>query len=99
MVKAGNPKLNIDRIKAIREKAQVPLVLHGGSGLSEDDFTRAINAGIRIIHINTELRRAYKEGIEEGLKSEDVAPYKFMAKGVEGMKEVVRDRLKLFNKI
>lgn len=99
MVKSGNPKLNIERIKAIREKSGVPLVLHGGSGTTDEDFLKAIEAGISIIHINTELRAAYKEGVEEGLRSGEIAPYKFLAEGVEEMKKVVQERLKLFNKI
>lgn len=99
MVKSGQPRLNIERIKMIRETAGVPLVLHGGSGIADEDFLAAIDAGVAIIHINTELRVAYKEGIEEGLKSEEVAPYKFLAQGVEEMKKVIRDRLKLFNKL
>jgi len=99
MVKTGNPKLNIQRIKEIADKVSVPLVLHGGSGISDEDFKQAIEAGISMIHINTELRLAYKEGIEEGLKSIEIAPYKFMAQGVEEMKEVIRKRLKLFNNL
>lgn len=99
MVKSGNPKLNIERIKALRQAVKVPLVLHGGSGLKDEEFSAAILAGMRIIHINTELRLAYKEGIKEGLKSGEIAPYKFMADGVEEMKRVVRDRLKLFNNL
>lgn len=99
MVKTGNPKLNISLIQDIREKANVPLVLHGGSGISDEDFVEAIKAGVAIVHINTELRKAYKEGVEEGIKSDEVAPYKFLAKGVEEMKEVVMKRLKLFNRM
>ena len=99
MVKSGNPKLNIERIKALREAAGVPLVLHGGSGVTDEDFREAIKAGIRIIHINTELRIAYREGIEEGLKTGEIAPYKFLAEGVEEMKKVVLNKLRLFNKL
>ncbi|KKW14483.1 MAG: Ketose-bisphosphate aldolase, class-II [Parcubacteria group bacterium GW2011_GWA2_50_10b] len=99
LVKSGQPKLNIERIKALREAVKVPLVLHGGSGISDEDFLSAIAAGIRVIHINTELRLAYKEGIAEGLKSGEIAPYKFMETGVEEMKKVVRERLRLFNKL
>ena len=68
MVKGGNPKLNIERIKQIREVCGVPLVLHGGSGISDEDFKEAIRAGISIIHINTEIRVAYKEALEKYLK-------------------------------
>jgi len=99
MVKTGNPKLNIERIRLVKKATGIPLVLHGGSGISDDEFLRAIDAGISIIHINTELRIAYKAGIEEGLKSNEIAPYKFLAKGVEEMKKVVKNRLKLFNKL
>lgn len=99
ILRSGNPKLNIERIREIREAVGVPLVLHGGSGISDDDFRKSIDAGIRIVHINTELRLAYKEGIKEGLSSDEIAPYKFLAKGVEEMREVVENKLKVFNKI
>lgn len=99
IVKTGEPKLNIERIKSIRATVGVPLVLHGASGNSDEDIIAAIDAGISIVHINTELRVAYKEGIEEGLKSGEVAPYKFLAEGVMEMKRVATNKLKLFNKI
>lgn len=99
IVKTGNPKLNIELIKAIRQKAGVPLVLHGGSGLQDQEFRQAIEAGIRIVHINTELRIAYKKGVEKGLKSNEVAPYKFLAEGVTEMKKIVKKKLQLFNNL
>ena len=99
IVKSGEPKLNIELIKKIHAAAKVPLVLHGASGNSDEDIRAAIDAGISIVHINTELRLAYKEGIIEGIKSGEVAPYKFMKEGVEEMKKVVIAKLKLFNKL
>ncbi len=99
MVKGGEPRLNIERIKEIAEVVNVPLVLHGASGNSDEDIRGAIEAGVRIVHINTEIRVAYKKGIEEGIRSEEVAPYKFMAEGVKNMKEVVTAKLKLFNNL
>ena len=99
IVKGGEPSLNIERIKAIANTVNVPLVLHGASGNNDEDIISAINAGIRIIHINTELRIAYKEGIEKGLKSNEIAPYKFLAEGLEEMKKLVITKLKLFNKL
>ncbi len=99
IVKTGEPKLDIELIKAIRERVSVPLVLHGASGNSDEDLKNAIRAGIRIIHINTELRLAYKRGVEEGIKSGEVAPYKFMKEAVENMKEVAVKKLKLFNNL
>ena len=99
MIKTGEPKLDIERIKMIQEVVGAPLVLHGASGNSDEEISSAIDAGIRVIHINTELRLAYKKGIEEGLKSGEIAPYKFLAEGVEEMKKVVLNKLKLFNGI
>ena len=99
VVRGGEPNLNIERIKAIREISKVPLVLHGASGNSDKDILSAIDAGIRIVHINTEIRMAYKTGVEAGLKSSEVAPYKFMAEGVLEMKKVISNKLKLFNKL
>lgn len=99
MVKTGEPKLNIELIRSISEAVKIPLVLHGGSGNKSEEFIQAIEAGVRIIHINTELRVAYKKGVEEGIKSDEVAPYKFLAEGVEEMKKVVTEKLKLFNRI
>src|SRR3989344_8264429 len=56
---AKNPALDIERIARIREAAGVPLVLHGGSGITDDDFRKAIQAGMAIVHINTEIRKAW----------------------------------------
>jgi len=99
MVKGGEPHLNIERIRIIAGVVKIPLVLHGASGNSNEDILAAINAGIRVVHINTEIRLAYKAGVEEGLKSGEIAPYKFMAEGVEEMKKVIHGKLKLFNKL
>lgn len=99
MVKGGNPKLDIERIKEVRGACGIPLVLHGGSGIADEDFVNAIKAGISIIHINTEIRVAYKEAIEKFLleNPNEVAPYKILKPAVDAIEEVVSSRLKLFN--
>jgi len=101
MVKGGNPRLDINRIKEIRQTCGVPLVLHGGSGIADEDFTQAIKAGISVIHINTEIRVAYKDAVKKFLNENpnEVAPYKFLKTGVEAIEKVVLERLKLFNNI
>ena len=90
--------LDIERIKKIKKAAVVPLTLHGGSGTADKDFREAIKAGVSIIHINTEIRLAWRRGIEEGLKKNpnEVAPYKILPPALEGIKEIVKNRLKLF---
>jgi fructose-bisphosphate aldolase, class II len=98
LIRSGEPRLNIERIQAIAKAVNVPLVLHGASGNSDEDITAAIKAGIRIVHINTELRLAYREGIKKKIMSTDeVAPYKFLAEGVAEMKKIVTQKLKVFN--
>src|SRR5277367_3391127 len=83
--------LHIDRIAAIKRAAGVFLTLHGGSGTDDEDFRKAIVAGINIVHINTELRVAWRRGLEEGLakKPDEVVPYKILPFAVEAVKQVV----------
>jgi len=98
---AKNPALHIGRIREIKSAMAVPLVLHGGSGTSENDFISAIEAGMAIIHINTEMRLAYRQGVSDYLGShpDDIAPYAFLGSGVENMEKIIESRLRLFNKL
>ncbi len=98
---AENPMLDIERIKEIKKAVGIPLVLHGGSGIIDDDFLKAIDAGISIIHINTELRLAWREGMDKALKEnpEEIAPYKLLPVVVEKIRKAAYNRLKLFNKL
>jgi len=92
-------RLDIQRIAAIKKIAQVPLTLHGGSGTDDQDFRQAIAAGIAMIHINTELRVAWRRGLEEALGKEagSLAPYKVLPDVVRQVKAVIVRRLALFN--
>lgn len=96
-----NPAIDIERIKELRQAAGIPVVLHGGSGIADSDFTKSIDAGIAIIHINTEIRLAWRRGIEKALKEnpDEIVPYKILPFAVEEIKKVVSQRLKLFNKM
>jgi fructose-bisphosphate aldolase, class II len=91
--------LDIQRIAAIKQAAGVFLTLHGGSGTDDKDFHSAILSGINIVHINTELRVAWRRGLESGLaaKPDEVVPYKILPSAVDSVKQVVASRLKLFN--
>lgn len=92
-------KLDIQRITAIREAVGVPLVLHGGSGITDEEFKSAISAGISIIHINTELRFAFRQGLQKFLfeNPDELAPYKYLRSARDAMQVVVEKRLVLFN--
>lgn len=94
-----NPKLNIERIREISAATNKPLVLHGASGNSKEDIQEAIKNGVAVVHINTEIRVAFKEGLEESLKNnkDEVAPYKFEALAQNMVMEVVSEKLSLFN--
>ncbi len=99
IVKTGNPKLDIGRIKEIKEVCKIPLVLHGGSGITDKEFSEAIKAGISIIHISTELRVAYRNALKKELEVSpgEIAPYKYLSPAMKAVEEVAYKRLKLFN--
>ncbi|HEY4517792.1 MAG TPA: class II fructose-bisphosphate aldolase [Candidatus Paceibacterota bacterium] len=102
MLRSGKePALNIPLISKLREAAGVPLVLHGGSGTSDEDFKNAIKAGISIVHINTEIRLAYRKAVQIFLQEnpDEIAPYKFMKPAVQGVERVTEARLRLFNNL
>src|SRR5262245_30285039 len=92
-------RLDIRRIDEIKRAARVSLTLHGGSGTDDEDLRKAIAAGINIIHMNTELRVAWRSGLEEGLAKQphEVVPYKILPFAVESVKKVTRSRLQLFH--
>lgn len=100
MVEGKNKKrLDIQRIAEIRTAARVPLTLHGGSGTDDQDLQQAIAAGISIVHINTELRVAWRSGLEAGLSAQpnQVVPYKILPFAVMSVKLVACARLRLLN--
>jgi fructose-bisphosphate aldolase, class II len=92
-------RLNIERIGEIKKAAGTFLTLHGGSGTDDADFRNAIAAGINIIHINTELRVAWRRSLEDSLKRQpnEVVPYKILPPVVDSVKQVVGSRLRLFS--
>ena len=90
--------LDIARISAITQACGTLMTLHGGSGTDDEDLRRAIGAGINIVHINTELRVAWRRGLEQGLSEQphEVAPYKILRPAVESVGQVALERLRLF---
>lgn len=91
--------LDIARIAQIKSATRIPVTLHGGSGTDDEDLRKAIAAGINIVHINTELRVAWRRGLEEGLTKNpnEVVLYKVLPFALEAVKQVALSRLKLFN--
>lgn len=92
------PMLNIERLKEISGEVKVPLVLHGGSGLSDDDFKNTIRNGIAKVNIFTDLclagERAMKDGAEKKLGYLETRNLK-----VEYIKEAVKHKMALFGSV
>lgn len=103
---AEKKRLDIARIGEIKKAIVAAgatgwMTLHGGSGTADEDFVAAVAAGMTIIHVSTELRLAWRRGVEEGLQAhpDEVAPYKILPPAVEGIKKIVEQRSRLFNGI
>lgn len=94
---AAEPKLHPEVVAAIAQETGLPLVLHGASGNTEADVRACIEAGIIIVHINTELRVAYRDALRTAVAGDEVAPYKFLTPAVESLKTYVAGKLRVFS--
>ncbi len=99
LIKTGKPHIDTERVREIKNSTGIALVLHGGSGLRDEDFTNAIMAGISIVHINSEIRLAFKEAVEKFIQEnpDEITPAKILGPAVDAIEAVVYERLKLFN--
>jgi ketose-bisphosphate aldolase len=94
--------LDIETLKNIAAVvSKTILVLHGASGLKDEEIRAAIQNGITNVHINTELRVAYHEALEEEIEKEpgQTTPYKFLEPSYEATKKLVRQKLELFSAV
>ncbi len=92
------PKLDIERVAAIRKATGgLPLVLHGGSGIPDEQVRAAINAGIRKMNIGTDVCCAFAEGTKETLADPNRSPAVdlFMKKPIETVKQLALSKIKL----
>lgn len=88
----SEPKLDFERLEEIRNTVSIPLVLHGASGLSDEDIKRAISLGICKVNVATELKIAFSGALKEYFKENPDAedPRKYMKPAKAAMKEVVK---------
>lgn len=93
------PKLDFDRIKTISDGTGLPLVLHGGSGLADDDFREAVKRGICKVNIFTDIDKAGKAGIEKGLQEGAKTMMQLIPYEIDAMKAVVREKMGLFGSV
>ena len=80
----------------ISEKTNLPLVLHGGSGLSDDDFRRAVKLGVSKVNIFTDIDKAGKAGMEAGLAAGEKTMMGMIPYEIEAMKKVTAEKIRLF---
>jgi fructose-bisphosphate aldolase class II len=100
MLSGTNRKhLNLERIWAIKQKTRIFMTLHGGSDTEDVDLRAAITAGMTVVHINTELRLAWRRAIDASFAQhqQEIAPYTLLAPAVAAVKQVVGARLALFS--
>lgn len=97
-MKKKEAKLDHERIRNIAELVKIPLVLHGSSGVMDDEMKKGIKEGLCKINVATQLNMAFVEGMKKALneKPEEVDPRKILAVPKELLKKVVKDRIRVF---
>lgn len=94
----GEPKLDFARLEKIRQLVEIPLVLHGASGVPEEAIRKAITMGICKINIDTDLRQAFAFAVKDVLaaKPSEYDPRKILGPGKEALKAKVKEKITLF---
>lgn len=95
----GEPNLDFVTMAEINENLEIPLVLHGGTGIPDYDIKKAISCGISKININTELQIAWHEAVKKYIEENPNAydPRKVIGSGKEAMKAKVKEKVEMFN--
>lgn len=93
----GEPKIDFDRMKKISKEINIPLVLHGGTGLPDAIIKESIQCGISKININTELQIEWTKGVREKLTNDEKVydPRKVISGGEKNMKEAITAKIRL----
>lgn len=102
-IAANEPKLDFELIKKIRAvlPADVAMVLHGGSGIPDEQTREAVKLGFNNIHISTEIRAAYVDALKKMLAAapEETTPYKIYKPVVEAVATKVSEKLEIFGSV
>ena len=95
----GSENIDFDRLKKITDEINTPIVLHGGSGVEDNQIKQAIEGGIRIINVDTDLRIAFSKALKETLKIESdlIDPRQVLKPSVDAISQEVAIKAKLFN--
>jgi len=94
----GEPRLDFERLTSIKNKVDIPLVLHGASGVPDEAIRKACQIGISKINIDTELWVAFSGAVRKTLKDNpgEIDPRKIIGPAREAMQQVVREKMRLF---
>lgn len=94
----GTPRLDFDRLERIRARVDVPLVLHGSSGVPADAIREAVTRGVAKVNIDTDIRQAFTGRVREVLSAapEEIDPRKVLGPARETAVEVIREKIRLF---
>lgn len=95
----GEPKLDFDRLVEIRNKVDIPLVLHGASDVPDELVRKAISLGICKVNVATDLKIPFSNAVKDYFKENPDAndPRKYMTPGKQAMKEIVKHKIKVCN--
>lgn len=94
----GKPELDFERLETIKKRINIPVVLHGASGVPEEDITKAVSLGVNKINIDTDLRQAFQRAMHNLVseKPEEYDPRKMISPSREAVKEVVKTKMAMF---
>ena len=95
------PNINYERIKEISNTINIPLVLHGGTGIPDEDIKKCIENGITKVNINTELQVEWSNAVKDYIKNNNDVydPRKIISSGEENIKKVIKDKLHILKSI
>lgn len=93
----GIPKLDFDRLKVIRKRIDIPIVLHGSSGVPEDSIKKAVSLGVSKINIDTDIRLTFSKAVRDFVASSDAYdPRKILGPAREAMTEIIAEKMIMF---
>ena len=94
----GEPRLDFDRLETIYNLVKIPIVLHGSSGVPDDQIKRAISLGVRKVNIDTNIREAFVERARKVMvdNPDEIDPRKILGPAREAGIEIIREKIRLF---
>ena len=102
-VYSSEPKLAFDILEEVAKTVDVPIVLHGASGIGDEDIKKAISLGVAKINVNTECMLAFQKELHDyilaGKDEKGFTPFEMFASGLEAIKQTVRNKMALFGSV